>query len=59
MKSYEIDGIARQRSVTTEDDDLSRFESVIQRSYGEPQCFYCNFSLECGQQKCIWCEDCD
>lgn len=34
-------------------------ERVVQESDGNQQCYYCNFSLECGQQECIWREDGD
>lgn len=59
MKISEIDEIERDHTVKTENSKYSKFERVIRRSGGDPHCFYCDFSLECGQQECIWREGCD
>lgn len=59
MNNNETDEIARQLEINTENEDLSRFERVIQRGGDGRLCFYCNFSLECGQKECIWREDDD
>lgn len=58
MKMNEIDEIARPRIIKAGNSIWSERECVIQPFDGEKQCFYCNFSLKCGQQECIWREDC-
>lgn len=57
METNEIDGFAGRDSITTEHQTLNVLRRVIHRSNGDQQCFYCNFSLECGQQRCLWHED--
>lgn len=32
---------------------------AIQKAENNPQCFNTNFSQECGQEQCLWREDCD
>lgn len=58
MDNNEIDEIAMQRIIKTESRKWKEFERIILRPGGEAHCFYCNFNQECGQQECIWREDC-
>lgn len=58
MKIDEIDKTVRQHTIKTGNTRWCELERVIQESDGNQQCFYCNFSLECGQKECIWREDC-
>lgn len=58
MKMNEIDEIAQPRIIKTGNSKWSERERVIQLSNGGQQCFYCDFTLECGQKECIWRENC-
>jgi hypothetical protein len=57
MKNNEIDVIYRHHNIKTGNTKWSDLERVNLHSDGDQKCFYCNFSLECGQQECIWRED--
>lgn len=58
MKLDEIKKIAKQhqlKSVKANKNDLVR---SIQKAEGNQQCFNTNSSGECGQNDCLWREDC-
>jgi hypothetical protein len=56
MKNYETGEIAERISFKTEDTRWCGSDRIIQQSDGEQHCYYCNFSLECGQEECVWHE---
>ena len=58
MKIDEIKGIAMQhynKTIKKKKGDLIR---AIQLSEGNEDCFDSNRSGECGQERCLWREDC-
>ncbi len=58
MKNNEFDEVPGPLIIKTGDTRWCGIETVIQQSEGDQRCFYCNFSLECGQKECIWHEGC-
>jgi len=59
MKMQEIKEIARQRGVkagTLKKADLIR---AIQRMEGNTDCYGAGKAATCGQDQCLWREDCD
>lgn len=59
MGNEEIHAIVRPYSINTVKTTRSELERAIQQSDVSQHCFYCNFTLECGQQTCLWHEDID
>lgn len=57
MKNSEIFKIIRQHTNKTGDTRGCSFGCTILPPDVNQHCFYCNYSLECGQQECIWRED--
>lgn len=57
MKNTEFYEISMRRAIKIGNAKLCELERVIRRSDGEQHCFYCNFSLKCGQHECIWGEN--
>ncbi|MDD2581601.1 MAG: SAP domain-containing protein [Desulfuromonadaceae bacterium] len=59
MKINEIKKIASQHNITV--GKAKKYELVrsIQEAEGNLQCFKSNKSAECGQDNCLWREDCD
>lgn len=58
MKIDEIKGIARQHQIKVGKAKKSELVRAIQQAEGNLQCFDSNISKECGQDACLWREDC-
>lgn len=54
MKSNEVEEIDRPRIIKNVATTRSELEPAILQSDVNQHCFYCNFTLECGQQICLW-----
>lgn len=54
MNTSDISRITGHHSFKAETMIWSGGKRPIQKSGGNQHCFYCNGSLECGQQECIW-----
>ena len=59
MKVSEIKEIVRQRNLKVGKSTKSELIRSIQFAEGNQECFATNMSAECGQQSCVWREDCD
>lgn len=57
MKNREVEEIGHPRIIDTVRTTRSELERAILQSDVNQHCFYCNFTLECGQQNCLWHED--
>lgn len=56
-----INGIAeitRKTVVKPGNSNWSGGARVSQDNAADNHCFYCNFSLKCGEKECIWSDDC-
>jgi hypothetical protein len=58
MNTSEINDITSHHRVKTETMLWSGFKRVNQQSAVNQHCYYCNGSLECGQEECIWHQAC-
>ena len=59
MNMNQVKAVAKERGVKPgkrKKEDLIR---AIQLSEENPQCFNTSFSNLCGQEECLWREDCD
>ena len=58
MNLQEIKKIAKQRGLST--GKMRKAESIraIQEAEGNSACFDTGKAAECGQEKCLWREDC-
>lgn len=59
MNMNQVKDVAKDRGVRPgklKKEDLIR---AIQAQEGNPTCFNSNFSQACGQEECLWREDCD
>ena len=54
MNTSEINGITGHHTIKAGTMIWSGFKRVTQQSERNQHCSYCNGSLECGQQECIW-----
>lgn len=59
MKVSEIKEIVRQRNLKVGKSTKSELIRSIQFAEGNQECFATNTPAECGQQSCVWREDCD
>lgn len=50
--------IPRRHDIKTGKSRWCELGSIMRQNIGDQQCFYCNFALECGEQECIWHEEC-
>ena len=58
MKIDEIKEIARQHNIKIGKAKKSDLVRSIQQAEGNQQCFDTNISGKCGQNACLWREDC-
>ena len=58
MKIDEIKGLAMQHYIKTNKKKKGDLIREIQLSEGNVDCFDSNRSGECGQERCIWRDDC-
>jgi hypothetical protein len=58
MKSREIREIAVQHYIKTDRAKRADLVRAIQSAEGNQQCFGSNSSGECGQEGCVWRDDC-
>jgi hypothetical protein len=59
MKVEEIREIARQRGLKVGKMKKTEMLRAIQQSEGNEECFASGKTAECGQEKCLWRNDCD
>jgi len=59
MKMEEIKAIARKHHIKSGKATKSNLVRLIQQAEGNSPCFDSNSSKECGQNSCLWREDCD
>ena len=58
MKLDEIKEIARQRNIKTGKLKKSDLVRIIQQAEGNEPCFDSGKAAQCGQEGCMWREDC-
>lgn len=58
MKLDEIKEIARQHNIKTVKAKKSELVRTIQQAEGNEQCFDSGKAAICGQDSCMWREDC-
>lgn len=58
MKLEEIKEIARDRGVKVSRQKKAELIRLIQGMEANPQCFETGQSTSCGQNACLWREDC-
>jgi hypothetical protein len=59
MTVEEIREIARQRGLKLGRMKKAEMVRAIQKSEGNEECFASGKAAECGQESCLWREDCD
>lgn len=59
MKIDEVRTIARQQNIKPGKLPKAELIRTIQRAEGNFDCFDTNSSKTCGQEECLWREDCD
>ncbi|MCF6266724.1 MAG: Rho termination factor N-terminal domain-containing protein [Desulfuromusa sp.] len=59
MNMTQIRTMARELGVKTGKLRKAELIRTIQKAEDNPQCFNTNFSQKCGQEQCLWREDCD
>jgi hypothetical protein len=59
MKIDELKEIAKRHGIKTGKMKKADLVRAIQGAEGNPQCFETGISPECGQDACLWREDCD
>lgn len=59
MKLEEIKEIAKQHSIKAGKMKKAELVRAIQGAEGNSQCFQTGTSATCGQNRCLWREDCD
>lgn len=59
MKLDEIKEIARQHDIKTAKMKKSELVRAIQQAEGNEPCFDSGKASQCGQEECLWREDCD
>jgi hypothetical protein len=59
MKINEIKKIASQHNINPSKAKKSDLVRAIQEAEGNLPCFATNMSAECGQDNCLWREDCN
>ena len=58
MNIDEIKKIAKQHGIKAGKATKSELIRLIQQTEGNPQCYNSNSSQVCGQDACLWREDC-
>ena len=58
MNMQEIKKIAKQRGLSTGKMRKAEIIRAIQEAEGNSACFDTGKAAECGQEKCLWREDC-
>lgn len=58
MKLEDIKEIAKRHQIKSGKAKKSDLVRAIQQAEGNQQCFNSNISGECGQNNCLWSEDC-
>ena len=58
MNMTQIKSIAKEQGIKPGKLRKTELIRTIQAAEGNPQCFNTNFSAECGQEECLWREDC-
>jgi hypothetical protein len=58
MKLDEIKEIARQHNIKPGKAKKSELVRAIQQAEGNEPCFCCGKAAQCGQEGCLWREDC-
>jgi len=59
MKLDEIKEIARQHNIKPGKMKKNELIRAIQQAEGNEQCFDTGKADQCGQESCLWREDCD
>ena len=59
MKMDQVKSVAKDRGVKPGKMKKEELIRAIQQAEGNPQCFNTQFSQLCGQENCLWREDCD
>ena len=59
MKVQEIKEIAQRMAIQSGKLKKSELIRVIQRTEGNCECFDSGRSAQCGQQGCLWADDCN
>lgn len=59
MKINQVKDVAKDRGVKPGKLNKEMLIRSIQQVEGNPQCFNTEFSHLCGQENCLWREDCD
>lgn len=59
MKIQEIKEIAKERGVKVGTMKKADLVKAIQRAEGNEDCFAAGKAATCGQDQCLWREDCD
>ena len=59
MKITEIKDIAKRHNIKVSKAKKSDLVRAIQQSEGNNPCFDSNSSGQCGQDACLWRDDCD
>ena len=59
MKLDEIKEIAKQHHIKTGKMKKAELIRAIQQAEGNEQCFDSGKAAACGQESCLWREDCD
>jgi len=59
MKLDEIKEIARQHNINPGKMKKHELIRAIQQAEGNEQCFDSGKAAECGQEGCLWRDDCD
>lgn len=59
MKLEEIKEIAKQHNIKAGKMKKAELVRAIQAAEGNPQCFETGTSSACGQDGCLWRQDCD
>ena len=59
MKLDEIKEIARQHNIKAAKMKKSELVRAIQQAEGNEACFDSGKAAQCGQEGCLWREDCD
>lgn len=59
MNMTEVKAIAKARGVKPGKMTKESLIRAIQQAENNPECFNTGFSRECGQEQCLWLNDCD
>lgn len=59
MNMNQVKAVAKERGVKPGKLKKTELVRAIQDAEGNPSCFSTEFSGICGQEECLWREDCD